>query len=126
MNKTLTGLSLSLLLTPAAFGACVSGASGTPPGATISFTAPTKNTDGTAVTGPLTYNVYQGVASGAEVKVASGAAGSPIQINTGLSPNTTYYWYVTVVEGTGESGASNEVCKSFPASLPGVVTITIT
>lgn len=103
---------------------CVVGVKGAAPTASLSFTPPTVNTDGTPVTTPLTYNLYQGTASGAEVKVASGLTGSPIVLNTGLA-DSTYYWYVTAVNAAGESVPSNEVCKTFPASAPGTVTITI-
>jgi len=108
----------------AATPTCVIGAKGTAPTATLAFAAPTTNADGTPVTGPLTYNLYQGTASGAEVKVASALAGTPIIVTTGLT-DTTYYWYVTAVNAAGESAPSNEACKTFPASVPSSITITI-
>lgn len=109
----------------AASPTCVVGAKGAAPTASLTFTAPVTNADGTPVTGPLTYNLYQGTASGAEVKVATALAGSPITVSTGITSSTTYYWYVTAVNAGGESAASNEGCKTFPASPPGTVTITI-
>lgn len=110
-----------------AHAACVIGAAGVAPAASLSFTAPTLNTDGTPVTTPLTYNVYQSTVSGLEIKVASGATGSPIAITIGLTPRTTYYFKVSVTDAGGnESALSNEVCKTFVASVPGTVTITIT
>jgi hypothetical protein len=119
-----------LLLSPVAAlaqSACVQGAAGTAPVATIAFTAPTTNTDGTAISTPLTYNLYMGTATGTETKIASGATGSPIAVNTGLKPAATYYFQVTVVDAHGvESPRSNEVCKAFPASTPSTVVITIT
>lgn len=106
---------------------CAVGAPGVAPVATISFTPPTVNTDGTAVATPLTYNVYQSSIAGAEVKVASALKGAPISVSTGLTPNSTVYWKISVVDANGkESALSNEVCKSFPASTPGSVTITVT
>jgi hypothetical protein len=108
----------------AATPTCVTGAKGEKPTASLTFTAPTTNADSTPITGPLTYNLYQGTASGAEVKVATALAGSPINVTTGLA-DTTFYWYVTAVNAGGESVPSNEVCKSFPASPPGTMIITI-
>lgn len=94
--------------------------------AQVNFSAPTKNTDGTSISGALTYNVYQGTAPGAEIKVASGVSGTPIVINTGLQPSTSYYYQVTAVVGGIEGPLSNEVCKGFTGSVPGAVVITIT
>lgn len=117
----------SLFILPIASNAqCVTGASGVAPTASIAFVAPTTNTDGTTVVGPLTYNVYQSTTSGAETKAASALKGSPITVTTGLTPKTTVYFKISVTDANGnESALSNEVCKTFPASVPGSVTITI-
>lgn len=105
---------------------CVVGVSGTVPTATITFTPPTLNTDGTPIAAPVSYNLYQSTASGTEIKVTSALKGSPIAVTTGLTTKTTFYWKITAVDASGtESALSNEVCKTFPVSVPGVVTITI-
>ena len=123
---------LSLLIlaaigaTPAFAQTCVQGAAGVTPTATLTFTAPTKNTDGTAISTPLTYSVYVGTTSGGEKLAASALTGSPITVTAGLAPAATYYFYVTVTDSKGvQSAPSNEVCKAFPASAPNTVTITI-
>ena len=78
------------------------------------WTTPTLNTDGTTITVPLTYNVYEGVA-GAETSVATG-----LTVNTYNTPSsvlksgTTICMKVTAVEGGQESVTSNESCKTFP------------
>ena len=106
---------------------CITGTAGVAPTATLSFTAPSTNTDGTPIAGPVTYEVYQGGTSGGETLAASGVKGSPLTINTGLKDATTIYWYVRVVDALGDiSAESNEVCKTFPAGVPSAVTITIT
>jgi hypothetical protein len=112
-------------LTLAAGPTCVTGTVGVAPTATVTFIAPTKNTDGTAITGTLTYNLYQGTTAGAETKVASAIAGSPFTVSTGLVASTTVYWYLTAVENGVESAPTNEACKVFPGVVPGTFTITI-
>jgi hypothetical protein len=106
---------------------CVVASASAPPTATLSFTAPTLNTDGTPVATPLTYQLWQGTASGAETQKAAGLTGSPIAINTGLTSNSTVYFYVVTVDANGTASVpSNEVCKTFPKAVPGTVVITIT
>jgi predicted phage tail protein len=122
---------LALAGAPLAFAqtapTCVQGKVGVAPAATITFTAPTTNTDGTPIATPLTYEIFEGTASGAETLAAKGLAGSPIAVNTGLKDGTTVYFYVEAVDANGAASApSNEVCKSFPAGVPSSVTITIT
>ncbi len=130
------GSIVALLLgaTAEAQAACTIGPAGGPLTLTISFTPPTANVDGTAVAGPLSYNLYLGTTAGSEVKAASGLKGNPIVVNsatlgaaaTALKSNTTAYIRLTVVDANGaESALSNEVCKTFPASVPGTVTITV-
>ncbi len=121
----------SFTLTSVAFAAtaptCVQGTVGVAPTATITFTAPTTNTDGTPISGTLTYDIFQGTSSGSETLAAKGLAGSPIVVNSGLTDGTTVYWYVEAVNSAGVASApSNEVCKTFPAGVPNTVTITIT
>ena len=126
----LAALAVAALVAPAAFATgptCVQGTAGVAPTATLTFTAPTTNTDGTPVDGPLTYEIFEGSASGQETLAAKGVAGSPITVNTGLKDGTTVYFYVEPVSAAGTAAApSNEVCKTFPAGVPSAVTITIT
>lgn len=106
---------------------CAVGKAGVFPSATITFTPPTTNTDGSPLALPLTYNLYQSLTSTTEVKTASALSGSPIAVSTGLTAKTTVYWKVSVTDANGlESTLSAEVCKTFPASPPGtVINITI-
>lgn len=129
LRKFLASFSLFFLLAcsyPLHAQTCVVGASGVAPTASLTFVPPTLNTDSTTIATPLTYNLYQSTTSGAEVKVASALKGSPVAVSTGLTPKSTVYWKISVVDVNGvESALSNEVCKSFPASIPGTVTITV-
>jgi hypothetical protein len=123
----LLGLLAFSIASLAATPTCVVGVKGAAPTASITFTPPTAQADGAQLpTGTaLTYNLYQGTSTGTEVKVASTTSGSPITVSTGITSSATYYWYVTAVDASGEGAPSNEVCKTFPASPPGTVTITI-
>jgi hypothetical protein len=98
--------------------------------ATISFTAPTQRLDGSAITGTVSYRVYQGLKGAAKTAVGT-ITGTSTTINTGLQPGTEVCWEVTALETIAgvagpESARSNEACKAFaPGSAPRVVTITV-
>lgn len=112
----------------AAVGAlsCVAGAQNVAPVATLTFTPPTTNMDGTPISGPLTYNLYEGTASGSETKAATGITASPYVIDTGIKGGTTVYFELTAVDANGnESPRSNEACKTFPVSPPNSFVITV-
>jgi len=132
MHRTLTLIpalaALAILATPAlaATPTCVQGKAGVAPTATITFTAPTTNTDGTAISGALTYELFQGSSPTALTPVAKGLTSSPISVSTGLKDAETVYWDVVAVASDGTASApSNVVCKTFPAGVPNAVTITI-
>lgn len=119
----LSGVAFATTTTPT----CVVAKSGVAPVATITFTPPTKNTDGTTITGTLTYDLYMGTASGAEKVVAVGLTGTPITYDANLTDGTTYYFYVTALNSAGNASApSNEACITFPAGIPDSVVITVT
>lgn len=61
-----------------------------------------------ASAGAAGYNIYRSTSSGGEILVDSGVTGTSF-IDTGLSNGTTYYYQVTAVNSTGESGRSSEV-----------------
>lgn len=93
----------------------------TGPTAVLTWTAPTSNTDGTSITGPLTYNVYQGTSPTTLTKVASNVTATTNSITTGLSDGVTYYWSVTAVVGGVESAQSLPVSKQFSPGTPSAV-----
>ncbi len=129
---------IALLCVPVAFAStgsfgaassltCAQGRTGIAPTASITFTAPTTNTDGTPIAGPLTYDILQGTSPSSLSVVAKGVSGSPVLLNTGLSPGTTAYFAVVVVDAHGnQSAMSNVACKTFPASVPATVVIQLT
>lgn len=95
--------------------------------ATITFTKPTKYTDGTDIAAgtAVTYNVYQGAkGSTSKSKVATITA-TATTINSGLQPGETC-WQVTAVANGVESEMSNEGCKTFAYPATEAITITVT
>lgn len=104
--------------------------------ATLNWTAPTANTDGSAIAGTLTYNVYNCPAGS-----TTGAASQCTQLANGLTAATwtsaaltagTLNYAVTAVETSGggpqESALSNIVTltvASAPPNPPGSLTITV-
>jgi hypothetical protein len=103
-------LILSSLFATAAFAA-------TPASASLAWTAPAANVDGTAITGAITYNIYQGL-TGALVKVQSGVTGVTATITTGLTAGTSQCFAVTAVVAGVESAQSTQACAAIPAKTP--------
>ena len=88
--------------------------------ATLTWTAVTQNTDGTAVAMPVTYNVYQGLKGVTPVKVlvASKIAG----LSFLLPPLTkgSCFQMSTTDQGGDEGPLSGEVCLSLPVAPTGI------
>ena len=90
---------------------------------TASWTAPTANTDGSAISGTLTYNVYAGPKGGTFAKVASAITGTSTTITLPSGSNCVA---VTAVEGSQESDPSTAACVIQPNSPAGVaITVTV-
>lgn len=106
-------------------GACLALVAGlalaAPPSAAVSWTAPTTNTDGSAIAGTVTYNLYQGL-SGALVKVQSAVASTSTTVTTGLTAGTTQCFAVTAVANGMEGPQSTSACAAVPFSVPGAPT----
>lgn len=84
---------------------------------TATWAAPTLNTDGSAITDAITYNVYAG-ASGKEVLLKSGVTAPTLSVAT--TAGTATCVQVTTVVDTVESARTPEVCvtSSFPTPDP--------
>lgn len=127
-SQALVIFSCALLLVFVAFAAQAQPAAAANT-ATITFTAPTARTDGSAIAGTLSYKVYQGVKGQAKAVVGTISTTSST-INAGLLGGTEYCWQVSVTETIDpavsgpESPLSNEDCKAFAAA--GVTPVTIT
>jgi hypothetical protein len=99
----------------------------TPRTAVITFTAPTTRTDGSTITGALSYEVWQGLKGGTKAKASTvNATSTTINITTGLQGGREYCWHIVAVEAGVGSAPSNEACKAFEQSPPNTVTITVT
>lgn len=97
------------------------------PSWTVTWTAPTTNTDGTAITSPLTYQLYVG-ATGAEVKNGNPVSAPPYVLSPAPAPGVNTCVQVTAIAAGIESARSKEVCATIPLPVPGTpptVTCTI-
>jgi hypothetical protein len=73
---------------------------------TLTWTAPSQNTDGSALTNLASYNIYQGGSTTALVKLASVPAASPTYTTAVLPAIATgYYFAVTAVNSAGVESA---------------------
>ena len=74
---------------------------------TLTWMAPTTNTDGSAIAGPITYNIYSGATkTGTMAKVVSGLTATQ---NLAANPTQPCYSVTAVVNGL-ESAQSGVVC----------------
>ena len=118
MKRLFIGL-LALLASAAAFAAA--------PQITVSWTAPTANTDGTAITGAITYQLYVGT-SGKEAKFGNPVTSPPYIITPTPAPGSQVCVQVTAIANGVESDRTPEACTVVPFPVPGsptVVTIVI-
>lgn len=78
-------------------------------------------------TGPITYNVYRGTASGAEssTPIAMGLTSSAYTDN-GLTGGTTYFYKVAAVNSSGTSASSTEGAATAGKGLPDLVVTSLT
>lgn len=84
--------------------------------ATLTWGAPSQNTDGSAITSPLTYKVYGGVQGTAKTVLATV---STLTYTHSAAPNgVTYCYQVSAVAGSQESSLSVEGCKAIPPLVP--------
>jgi len=82
--------------------------------ATLSWTAPTTNADGTSLTDLTGYKLYVGNASGSYQQCIDVGNLNSYTLNT-LNDGATYYFAVTAYNSIGwEGNYSNEASKSFP------------
>lgn len=80
--------------------------------ADLSWTAPTQNVDGSALTNLAGYKVYWGNAPRAYASSASVSGAGTTTFTTNLTPGT-WYFAVTAIDSTGaESEKTNEVSKT--------------
>jgi fibronectin type 3 domain-containing protein len=111
---------------PSAFSAPVSAVTAPPtPTGVVATAAPPSDIDLTwsAVTGASSYTVQRAATSGGPYTTV-GSPSAPSFADTGLSPNTTYFYVVQAVNASGVSGFSTEVSAiTVPAAPTGLTAI---
>jgi hypothetical protein len=85
---------------------------------TLNWTAPTTNTDGSPITGAVTYDVYQGASAAALTKVQSGLTTTTATVTAGLTPGAEEFFSVTAVAEGSESAQEAPVSAAIPALVP--------
>jgi Putative Ig domain len=79
--------------------------------ATLSWTPPTRNTDGTSLTNLSGYRIYYGTSSGSLTRTVSiNSAGISTYVLSDLSP-ATYYFAITAVNSSGAESARSAVAS---------------
>lgn len=96
-----------------------------PPATNIVFkwSPPITNTDGSTITGALTYNLYQGPSAGPFTKVVTNTNLTTATI-TSLTPGGCFI--LTTVEAIGttsttESAATSQICPIIPSAPTGLI-----
>ena len=80
-----------------------------------------------AETGAASYNVYRGTTAGGEGTTAYKTGITTTTFgDSGLAMGTTYYYFVTAVDGAGESGHSSETSATTVAPAPANLLATAT
>lgn len=81
--------------------------------ATLSWTAPTENTDGTPITGLAGYHIYYGTSEGSMSTTVTVADASEISyVVGGLAPGTYYFAVVAYNSAGADSAQSNIASKT--------------
>ncbi len=94
--------------------------------ANLSWVAVTVNVDGSAVTPPVTYNLYQGTSATALSKVQSGLTSSSASVVVTADVGETLFFAVTSVE-TGVESAQSIVASILVTEIPAAPTgLTVT
>jgi hypothetical protein len=114
MKLLLAGLLLSIAGVAAAL---------TPHSASLVWTPPTLNTDGSAIAGAITYNLYQGPCAGPLVQVQSGLTVAAATVSTGLTPGQNTGFAVTAVVAGLESAQTAAACATIPFPQPNAPTL---
>jgi hypothetical protein len=94
-----------------AFSIAVNAASSSSGVATLSWTPPTRNTDGSSLTNLSGYRIYYGTSSGSLTKTISiNSAGISSYVVSDLAP-ATYYFAITALNSSGAESARSSVAS---------------
>ena len=108
MTKPAPILTLAALLIPSI------GLAGT---VTLTYGAPTLNTDGTAISGPITYSIY-GAKQGSAKTLIAASISALTYTHTAAVGGQTWCYEATATVATVESAHTGEVCKAVPSPVP--------
>lgn len=94
--------------------------------ASLTGTVPTQNTDGSLITGTITYSVYKGAAGQAVKPLMVSGLSTPVYTAANLPGGTTQCFNMTASVNGAESAYSNEVCKLIPSPIPNPPVLSVT
>lgn len=86
--------------------------------ATLSWTSPTLYTDGTPITEPLAYNVYEGLCSLTDLPKVLGPITALTVVRTNQPVGAVCYQITAQTPDGGESDRTNRGSKTFPLPKP--------
>lgn len=88
--------------------------------ATLSWTLPTKNTDGSAITAPVTIKVYRATTQAglATAPVLATTAAGALGYTDGTAPVGTVWYQISAVVNGQESARTNAVSTVIPEPVP--------
>lgn len=94
---------------------------------TLTWTAPTQNTDTSAIAGPITYNLYGGMQGQALTLLSGMPISTTTNVRSNVNPGTICYAVTAVVNGL-ESAQTPPVCTTIlapPPNAPSGLTVTM-
>jgi hypothetical protein len=80
----------------------------------VPWQAPTANSDGSPIKGPLTFNLYRGPSASQLVKSHTGLPHTSFTVTAGLTPGHVIFFAVSAVENGVEGKLSNIVSVKVP------------
>lgn len=91
--------------------------------ATLTCTAPTQNTDGSAIAGAITYNFYRGTSAATANTKLNTTPVSSCAYTDNSAPVGTSWWSVTAIVGGQESAKAPAVSKTIAPPVPNPPTL---
>lgn len=77
---------------------------------TIEWSGPFTNTDGSAITAPLTYNLYRTLNGGAQKQMRVGIAETEVTFSEAIKSGDSYCYFISAIENSVESNQLQLAC----------------